>query len=895
MILRALRAYSFGVLNPGFELADLQDGITVVHGPNEAGKSTLLRALTYALYQRHKVGGEDSEREILPVGTSLAPRIEVEFEKGGERWKIEKTFLKRKAAVLSRFDGNQFVPKFDADSADEELKRILDSEYAGRGIGKVEHRGIGEVLICDQDSLRSVRELGHLARASLRGVLGSVSTTSEARGLAAMVLQRREQLFTSKGELRATSTLAGAKAELTALDASLATIAREREDILTLERQLEEVGSGEAELAERKRRLTDALRAAEDDDRKRCTLAEREQGKSRELNAAKEKLKAAERLENELRTATDHLDVLASSIEHAQSEVDAVSLVVAAERAQLAAAEKDEADLRTGRGDLESALLVAEDVLKAAQARARMDELGQRLDDYRAALKVEADLQGKLASRARPTQEEFDEISGICVQLEKAREALAALGLHLRIEAHEPLALRGPSGAKQVAKGETIELQSMSPLRVDIKGVAKLEARAPEGRDVTRLHATISDLEHDLREATDPFGTSELADLKKQLAERTRLDAQIAAHTSRRQGVFSSETLFTKSDKEHAESRAEFATIVKRRPELADDLPTVVQAQKHARDARRLKEERDGRIETAQAEIGKARKRLETAVTKHQQQVADLARLEAQREGLKATRDALGGNTASAERDAELERLRLEVALHTRQLSSVALELAPLREAEGALENLKRELSELAELADSRMQARSQNEGKLSLLRDRGLYAEQARIEERHVQLEQQIAREQLDADAVRLLAQVVDEEERRSVDAVIAPVAERVRRMAIAVLRREVRISFDENLSTTGVQLGDDSFSLGQLSAGTQDQLAVLTRIAFAETYADRFGRHTLVLDDPLANSDATRRRRMVDVLARAAEKLQVLIFTCREEDYLGLNARRVLINAAS
>jgi uncharacterized protein YhaN len=108
------------------------------------------------------------------------------------------------------------------------------------------------------------------------------------------------------------------------------------------------------------------------------------------------------------------------------------------------------------------------------------------------------------------------------------------------------------------------------------------------------------------------------------------------------------------------------------------------------------------------------------------------------------------------------------------------------------------------------------------------------------------------------------------------------------------VRISFDENLFTTGVEIAGQIFSLPQLSAGTQDQFAILTRIAFAEVYSERFGRHALVLDDPLANSDAKRRRRMLDVLARAADKLQILIFTCREEDYLGLDAHRVAIDSA-
>ncbi len=41
------------------------------------------------------------------------------------------------------------------------------------------------------------------------------------------------------------------------------------------------------------------------------------------------------------------------------------------------------------------------------------------------------------------------------------------------------------------------------------------------------------------------------------------------------------------------------------------------------------------------------------------------------------------------------------------------------------------------------------------------------------------------------------------------------------------------------------------------------------------------VLLDDALVNSDAERRGRMLEVLRRMSEHLQVLLFTCHDEDF--------------
>jgi len=66
-------------------------------------------------------------------------------------------------------------------------------------------------------------------------------------------------------------------------------------------------------------------------------------------------------------------------------------------------------------------------------------------------------------------------------------------------------------------------------------------------------------------------------------------------------------------------------------------------------------------------------------------------------------------------------------------------------------------------------------------------------------------------------------------------------------------------------------------LSVGTQDQLATLFRLCIAEQLES-----TIVLDDHLSQSDAGKVRWFRDRLRETGQSIQIVLLTCRPEDYL-------------
>ena len=82
-------------------LEGLGPGVNILSASNEAGKSTLFRAIRTCVFERHNTTREDVKR-LATDGLSLPVAITLGFEHDGETYEISKTFLRSASATLSR-------------------------------------------------------------------------------------------------------------------------------------------------------------------------------------------------------------------------------------------------------------------------------------------------------------------------------------------------------------------------------------------------------------------------------------------------------------------------------------------------------------------------------------------------------------------------------------------------------------------------------------------------------------------------------------------------------------------------------------------------------------------------------------------------------------------------
>ena len=207
---------------------------------------------------------------------------------------------------------------------------------------------------------------------------------------------------------------------------------------------------------------------------------------------------------------------------------------------------------------------------------------------------------------------------------------------------------------------------------------------------------------------------------------------------------------------------------------------------------------------------------------------------------------------------AELPVPEMEVTERDREQAVEAVRLlteecnaghAELQKAEGALQQVGgHSVQEQLEQADDAVQAIERREGEIE-------------IEYGAWKLLLETLREAEAEDAVHLGKALVE------------PVSRRVSELTGGAYGE---VSIAPTLSTQNIESAGSKRELSRLSVGTRDQLATVLRLTIAEKLGS-----TVVLDDQLVQSDASRMRWLYEFMLQCAKEFQILVLTCHPEQY--------------
>ena len=133
MIIRKIQVRNFRKLVEPVVIDGLGDGLTIIAGDNEEGKSTLAECVRTAFFVKHNITGEFAAA-MQPYNSSVRPEVRVDFELDGEPYRLFKAYCQRPDAELLTPNGT-----FTGSAAEEELARVLRFSLAKR-IRKDEQR-----------------------------------------------------------------------------------------------------------------------------------------------------------------------------------------------------------------------------------------------------------------------------------------------------------------------------------------------------------------------------------------------------------------------------------------------------------------------------------------------------------------------------------------------------------------------------------------------------------------------------------------------------------------------------------------------------------------------------------------------------------------------------------
>ena len=878
MKLRSLAVNQFKKFTSPVKLGGIEDGLNVVVGPNEMGKSTLLDALRAVLFEKYdsKAG---TIRELQNKRNEAAPVVELTFELENGLHSISKRFLKRSYARLRCPDGSMH----EGTAAENRLRDLLNFSESGRSAANSEALGMLNVLWVKQGQSFGALNLPASARADLHGALesevGTVLGGRRGRKLPQTIEKRLGELVTQTGRSRGEYKTA-------------------TQQVASLEKKIEE-------LEEKRRNLSDTLKDLEESQEKLERLSDsgRDQADKARLDEARRRLNELAELENRMKTAESELEVRKLRLERTEekkkqrhdlgSDIDKEKTTLEKLREEHKEFQELEEqtrmnleELRKKEGEAETAAQEADDVvlpksriLAAVELKTSIRSRSTQLEKAREAEKRKLEAQNRAAAIS-VTKEIIGQVTAAEKEVEKAVNRLDATSTLIAFDMENPAGIEVDGMPLTSGKDS---LQTVSPTTITIPERGKIMVE-PAAKNRDELLNQRHEAENRLKDILNEIGVSTVGEAEILYSEReeafkkaefARQEAELyAPRTDEHEGGAQALADYIKKHQQILEKEMDKLTL-RELPERQEAETALQNARDAAETARHVLNKARADLEGPREILTNLEKKLVLAEERCEEGEKRLDNLLNQLEKAEneCTEDKLREETkaarkAVADQEATVEKLR------AKQGEDDTLEQveARVKRLEKAIENKRREYHEL----EIRIVGLKKH---VDLLEGAGL-DEDIGKEKRELELrEEERKRYEREAKVLGLLLKTLRDAEQEAKELYLSPVTNRMRPY-LRLLFPGSDITIDEDLRITGVirEAGyEEPFPL--LSMGTQEQVAVLVRLAFAEMLAEQGRPATVVLDDALVFSDDARMNRMFDILNFASRKVQILIFTCREQ----------------
>ncbi|WP_226558397.1 AAA family ATPase [Salipiger thiooxidans] len=895
MKLRSLALNQFKKFTTPMRLDGIEDGLNVIVGPNEMGKSTLLDALRAALFEKYSSKAQPITA-LQNDRNQAGPVVELAFELDDGVYRITKRFVKKPYARLSCPDGRTL----EGDAAEDTLRDLLGFDEPGKSGAKAETLGMWNVLWVKQGHSFGALDLPQSATANLHSALesevGTVLGGRRGRALPQAIEKQLGELVTSAGKPR------GAYKELIdnteTLETELAGLQGRRDE---LSRTLDQLELAQATLA-------------------RLSTGDRDEADEAELADARKRHGHLAELEARIAAADSDLALKQRNLERANqalTERAALRQAIADEEEVVETARKGLEDvrtrekeararlneLRTAVREAEAAVTAADDavshqrrILVAVERQARIRELEGRREKATAAEERQRRAR-RDAAAILVTDETLTEIHNAAKALETINSRLSAAATRITFDMAGD-ALSGVEVDGRKVAVDDLPIQAVGPTTITIPGRGRITVE-PAIKDRDKLRDQQREARTDLETALQAGGVKTVDDAEDQYKKRQKFvqDGELARQEA---------ALHAPATEDHdagAEALAgyvESLQLILTR-DLADleidTLPTKQEADTELRTALEQAEEARSAVDTARAALGGPEDALGALQT-------ELGTVRTRYDDSGVRLEELRAGLAAAEENQADSALQAAIKAAEKAVSDQEDATASLKDqrTDETLPQLEARIGRLEQAIKDRREKRGNLKETIAGLRSHieileGVGLDEA-IEQKASELERATDdrhRAEREVRVLELLLATLRAAEQEAKERYLSPVLNRVRPY-LQLLFPGAEITIDEDLRIVGVirEAGYEE-AFHHLSMGTQEQIAVLIRLAFAEMLVEQGQPATVILDDALVFSDDRRMNRMFDILNMASRNVQVVIFTCREQLFEELGGRQLSLQAGS
>ena len=843
-----------------------RQGLTIVEGPNEVGKTSLGESIRL-LFEYLDSSKHNAVKAIKPVTRDAGPEIELEAESGPYVFKYFKRFHKKPetALTITSPKPENHTGREAHERAEEMLRETIDINL-WKALCIQQGEEIQQADLSKQTSLSAALDI----------VAGGHRADPREENLFDKVREVYGRYFTERGNKK-----------------------KELQEAQKAQDDTEaEVGSLTTQIQDLEK---DIVRAAELG-REMELLKKQEEALRGDVYDYTKSLDEIKGLETALETARLKLESAQKSEQAAKREkevrqnlIDAVSKIKKAHAKLDESSTSSTASVKNAEENLEKAqsgATKAEDRRKEVEAllnlrRADFDYFNNKLHleqlkeckDRIDRAREDAALANELLESSRVDDDDLKIIQTAERSLITAQAKLetGASNVLLRGLANFNFLVDGEE--TNISKNDKIRLSVSDRVRVTIPGLLQMDVTA--GSSSSDLFQKVDEAKQKLNSVCSDVGVSNADEARQSYDARRGAQQSIA-----RQEEIEKENL---RDLTYEELERKVIGLGKGVPAYPSARIPEPKLPENLDAAKKELQNVEGEIETvnkkwedSRTELDAARKVRDGLREQHQKMRVEL---DLKAEELNRAEDDLArSRKTNSDKDLELEHSNFAKLVQTKKEDVKSAEInlsdkepervkALAETAEGSLKTVQKK-REAAQKENTEVRTRLKVFGEEGL--HEKLHAAQSRLD--HI-IQENTAMSRR-AQAAQLLYETMKEERDRARRAYVAPLKDKIEKLGRLVFNNSFEVDVTEDLLVASRAMDGSNVPFDSLSGGTKEQISLISRLACAMTVS-KDGGASLILDDALGYTDPERLKLMGAVLAKAGKECQIIILTCVPDRY--------------
>lgn len=850
MIIKSIQLKEFRKFNEAVKVSGIEKGLNVLSAINEFGKSTIVDALYTVLFENHRTFSKDIKKLVPSAGGN--PQVKLEIEIDTKTYLVEKNWSNRQENKKAYIYENSELIAVD-DQAENWIFEKLKFSEKNAPTGLIWLRQ-GNVSYGKWEDTYEER------KSLLSSITGEIENLTGGQTMDRLVKNYEEELakyITKTGQKKTASQYHIKSGKIESLNA----------DLLDHEKKYNDLKEHIKKRNELKIKLTNHDNPEEDksNNEKLLTatnqLAEAEQLESK-INVIKQK----EELQvQKIKNIEDNISTLETNI---KEEKDAKNTFIEFKKTHEELIEDKDKEIKNNE-QLTKKFDNSQKQLSKIEQALNYKINSKRQKEIETDLKKIKGIKDEISSLKKQLNSEIDEkafnkIKDLYedLKLEKSVQERSSISLLINydIGKNDKISIDG-----EIQHDKQKHLISKDNVKIDIKGVGSIDLKSSQNKD----HTSIKILEDNLTKELSIHKIKDYDAALKSFKSNQEIINKIKEHEIDIKMIAPNgeQTLNEElSNIPEVENEADFEEYSELNKKDLEDKFNLAKIEFDKKEKEKNESDNNLKDLIKAIEVNKAKIDITTtSLTKAEQSLSNFEKTYGDLNHLE--------NNLNDEKS-KLNKIKLSLKEAEGNINfDINKAKAEYSRIKGVIENKKKQLDidtkELIKI-DSLIKGMSGD----------GIHEKIMEIKEEICSLQRDVEVIEYEIKVLKKLIDVLKDARLNARDAYLEPIIRELKPL-LKLIWPESDINFNDNYAPTIISRQGKEEPIEHLSLGTQEQISILVRLAFAKLFSKTHSSIPVIIDDAIIYSDDIRIKDIFTALHMQSFNYQIIVFSCRQKSF--------------